>query len=143
MIYAAGGVICAGLLLICCGGLWLSTKALAMRDEDECQLAREGIDADLSLDELMVENDDKDAEAECESIFVEGPASELDSEPPKIESETEVTTDIIFSLRTSRYPYLRRFTAVFSKSPAQRAQENAMYSTWKNVALRQVSAPFN
>ena len=60
MISAAGGVISAG-LAICCGGL---------RDEDECQLAREGIDDDLSLDELMVENDDKDAEAECESVFV-------------------------------------------------------------------------
>ena len=97
-------------------------KALAMRDEDECQLAREGIDDDLSLDELMVENDDKDADAECESVFVEGPTSELDLEPPKIESETEVTTNINFSLRTSRYLHLRRFTAVFSKSPAQRAQ---------------------
>jgi len=134
LITAAGGVICAG-LAICCGGLWLSTKALAMRDEDECQLAREGIDDDLSLDELMVENDDKDAEAECESVFVEGPTSELDLEPPKIESETEVTTNINFSLRTSRYLHLRRFTAVFSKSPAQRAQESAMYPTWKKVGI--------
>jgi len=48
-----------------------------MRDKDQYQLAREGIDDDLSLDELMVENDDKDAETECESVFVEEPASEL------------------------------------------------------------------
>jgi len=68
------------------------------------------------------------------SLF-EGPASELDLEPPKIESETEVTTKINFSLRTSRYLHLRRFTAVFSKSPAQRAQENATYPTWKKVGI--------
>jgi len=64
-----------------------------------------------------------------------GPASELDIEPSKIESETEVTTNINFRLRASRYLHLRRFTAVFSKSPAQRAQENAMYPTWKKVGI--------
>lgn len=34
LITIAGAVICVG-LVICCGGLWLSTKALALRDEDE------------------------------------------------------------------------------------------------------------
>lgn len=34
LITIAGAVICVG-LIICCGGLWLSTKALALRDEDE------------------------------------------------------------------------------------------------------------
>jgi L-rhamnose-H+ transport protein len=34
LISIAGAVICVG-LVICCGGLWLSTKALALRDEDE------------------------------------------------------------------------------------------------------------
>jgi hypothetical protein len=136
LLSAAGGVICAG-LAICCGGLWVSTKALAMRDEDECKLAREGIDDDLSLDEVMERNDDKDAKEaeECESVFVQGPASELDLEPPKIETEPEVTTNINFSLRTSRYLHLRRLTAVFLKSPAQREQENAMYPTWKKVGI--------
>ncbi len=33
-------VICIG-LAICCGGLWLSTKALAKRDEDETRKENE------------------------------------------------------------------------------------------------------
>ena len=41
LISAAGGVICTG-LAICCVGLSLSTKALAMRDKDESEIDEHG-----------------------------------------------------------------------------------------------------
>eukprot|EP00979_Chaetoceros_neogracilis_P019444 scaffold12363_cov215-Chaetoceros_neogracile.AAC.1 len=78
LISTAGGVICIG-LAICCGGLWLSTKALRLRDEDESLLAladvNEGekddngriFDDDLSYEESMLENDNE--EDKSESIF--------------------------------------------------------------------------
>ena len=148
LISTAGGVICIG-LAICCGGLWLSTKALRLRDEDECLLAladvNEGekddngriFDDDLSYEESMLENDNE--EDESESNFEESQLNlatpDATTEQKKRNATSEINHTDLEKMRTSRHIYMRRLTAKFTKSPVLRKQEEAMYPTWKKVGI--------
>jgi hypothetical protein len=85
LISAAGGVICVG-LAICCGGLWLATKALAMRDRNEREqdIGKEIPDTKntLNADRLDIENVDRELDDKLrydESMAAKTSRQEADS----------------------------------------------------------------
>jgi len=145
LISTAGGVICLG-LVICCGGLWLSTKALLLRDKDECRVALAAANKEKDDGNDRVDDDDlsyvesvkhDDEEAESESIFE--PESQLDLAAPDTPVEQKNGDGIkhihLNRMGTSRYLHLRRSTAKLIKSPVQREQEETRYPTWKKVGI--------
>lgn len=164
LISAAGGVICVG-LAISCVGLWLATKALAKRDEDELRVvlaieqekksnrndSGKGLDIMEEImedeakedDDLSYEESKVHVDVEAESVF-SGPENEA-SDELHIRSNTQdgrtslngansIAQDPIM-LRSSRYLYLRRFSATFQKSSRTREIEKIQYPTWKKVGI--------
>mmetsp|Transcript_16197 Transcript_16197/g.18756 ORF Transcript_16197/g.18756 Transcript_16197/m.18756 type:complete len:372 (+) Transcript_16197:435-1550(+) len=128
-----GGVVCIG-LVICCLGLWFATKALAQRDLDERLFATQNTaaaDEDKGVHNvtfpLHLKNDegneqnDNNINKEIESSFQS--------------AERIITPNVNDALKTSRYLYLRRFTASFRKSTTRRNQENQQYTTFKKFCV--------
>lgn len=123
LISAAGGVICIG-LFICCIGLWLSTKAMSMKDEDECKYTKN--EATEGEKDLEIVDDKVLDEDEQSSPLVESKNSEGKSEGGAASND--------ISLRTSTYMHLRRFTAKFKKSPTS-IEEEKKYSSLQKLLI--------
>jgi hypothetical protein len=126
----AGAVICVG-LAICCVGLWIATKALSKRDEDESVL--------LAITSMGgTEKKEQDSNTFLnEDLEAEGDNTKRDN--PKIvtikETNDEKVDDNELSLRRSRYMYARRFTASFRKTPERKEQENKDHPTWMKILV--------
>lgn len=137
LISPAGGVICGG-LLICCGGLWLSTLALKKRDADEAILAiAKKAKTNRLLDKMNTRS------TRCEEILQDNNNNNNESNgndcesPDKDEGNTKSNNENLenMPLRTSRYLFLRRLTASFVKSPERKKQEAVDHPTWKKILV--------
>jgi hypothetical protein len=137
----AGGVILFG-IFVCCVGLWISTKALKQRGEDEIAYVtnKEGIAIHIECsnkeDDLTAQEQDADTKAD-----IVQPAHENKRQKESTTSviDTNVSTESnkrwSQNLRTSRYIGLKRLTASFRKTPARREKEQKENPVWKKIGI--------
>uniref|UniRef100_A0A7S2XJM1 Uncharacterized protein n=1 Tax=Attheya septentrionalis TaxID=420275 RepID=A0A7S2XJM1_9STRA len=127
----AGAVICVG-LAISCVGLWIATKALSQRDEDESVLLaitsmggtqKEQHDSNTFLNEDLEAEGDNTKRDNTKVIDTNGNAND------------ENVDDNELLLRRSRYMYMRRFTASFRKAPERKEQEKKDHPTWMKILV--------
>jgi len=150
----AGGIILFG-LFVCCIGLWLSTKALKLRDADEiayvtnkqghtnieCLSEKEEQEDPAintiqrgSLEENNVDHRHSDSHHVDTNTVIGHQTSGKETVVDKnVSSESNMKWSM--TLRTSHYIGLKRLTASFRKTPVRKEKESAENPAWKKIGI--------